>query len=141
MIIGGETIASRENEHSNSVEIFGPNGLCRYDNFLKECFHDLIKYNQLYTYCHNIHLFSKQTFRCSGLARASWKDIGCLRSLWCCDCLRRRGNLLETKCKLLAACRWCYHCLGGNPSNFPHSWSGIYLFQRQNVGLWWSNWR
>ena len=29
MIIGGETIASRENEHSNSVEIIGPNGLCR----------------------------------------------------------------------------------------------------------------
>ena len=29
MIIGGETIASRENEHSKSIEIIGPNGLCR----------------------------------------------------------------------------------------------------------------
>jgi hypothetical protein len=29
MIIGGETVTSRENEHSTSVEIIGPNGLCR----------------------------------------------------------------------------------------------------------------
>ena len=29
VIIGGETIVSRENEHSASVEIMGPNGLCR----------------------------------------------------------------------------------------------------------------
>jgi hypothetical protein len=29
MVIGGETVASRENEHSSSVEIVGPNGLCR----------------------------------------------------------------------------------------------------------------
>ena len=29
MVIGGETIASRENEHSTSVEIIGPNGPCR----------------------------------------------------------------------------------------------------------------
>ena len=29
MIIGGETSVSRENEHSSSIEILGPNGLCR----------------------------------------------------------------------------------------------------------------
>ena len=29
MIIGGETAVSRENEHSSSVEIIGPNGLCK----------------------------------------------------------------------------------------------------------------
>ena len=29
VVIGGETIVSRENEHSASVEIIGPNGLCR----------------------------------------------------------------------------------------------------------------
>ena len=29
MVIGGETSVSRENEHSPSVEILGPNGLCR----------------------------------------------------------------------------------------------------------------
>ena len=29
MVIGGETSVSRENEHSASVEIIGPNGLCR----------------------------------------------------------------------------------------------------------------
>lgn len=29
MVIGGETVTSRENEHSTSVEIIGPNGICR----------------------------------------------------------------------------------------------------------------
>ena len=29
VVIGGETVASRENEHSASVEIIGANGLCR----------------------------------------------------------------------------------------------------------------
>ena len=29
MVIGGETVVSRENEHSTSVEIIGPNGLCK----------------------------------------------------------------------------------------------------------------
>ena len=29
MVIGGETVASRENEHSTSIEIIGPNGLFR----------------------------------------------------------------------------------------------------------------
>ena len=29
MVIGGETVVSRENEHSTSVEIVGPNGLCK----------------------------------------------------------------------------------------------------------------
>ena len=29
MVIGGETVVSRENEHSTSVEILGPNGLCK----------------------------------------------------------------------------------------------------------------
>ena len=29
VVIGGETIVSRENEHSKSIEIIGPNGLCR----------------------------------------------------------------------------------------------------------------
>jgi len=29
VIVGGETVASRENEHSRSVEILGPHGLCR----------------------------------------------------------------------------------------------------------------
>ena len=29
MVIGGETVVSRENEHSTSVEVLGPNGLCK----------------------------------------------------------------------------------------------------------------
>lgn len=29
LLIGGETSVSRENEHSTSVEILGPKGLCR----------------------------------------------------------------------------------------------------------------
>ncbi len=29
LVIGGETVVSRENEHSKSVEIIGPNGLCK----------------------------------------------------------------------------------------------------------------
>lgn len=29
LVIGGETSVSRENEHSKSVEVIGPNGLCR----------------------------------------------------------------------------------------------------------------
>ena len=28
MVIGGETTRCRENEHSSSIEIIGPNGLC-----------------------------------------------------------------------------------------------------------------
>ena len=34
MVIGGETVVSRENEHSTSVEILGPNGLCK----VRKCF-------------------------------------------------------------------------------------------------------
>lgn len=29
MVIGGETVASRENDHSTSIEIIGKNGLCK----------------------------------------------------------------------------------------------------------------
>ena len=53
MVIGGETTRCRENEHSSSIEIIGPNGLCSnryvFTNFLYE--------NSKYLSLHSISLY------------------------------------------------------------------------------------